>query len=594
MTEKRKARKLQLVDKVSLGTESNKRAMRALVIGVDKVAETDAESQQILDDPFKTEYLGNKIIAPPYNLQVLSTMYENSSELGQCLDAMEINIEGFGFHLRRAIKDSVLREGTDELRKEVETEKLNLTNFFNNIALDGESFTRLRRKTRRDIESCGNGYWEIIPDTNKSTEGMAEVAAALNHIPAHTMRITKADTKAIETKQLQPMVQADGSVEMQIVTVRRRFRMFVHKRNNKNVFFKEFGDPRVLNYETGEYETAKKKVPKNKHANPVIHFSIYSSRSPYGIPRWVGQLFSILGSRSAEEINFKTLRSNNIPSMMVLVSNGMLTDGSIKRIEEFVETQIAGSGNYSKFLLLEAESADEEGLGNAGTMKLHAEPLTSVQHTDQLFQEYDKNNSDKVRRSFRLPPMFVGRADDYTRATAESSRKLADEQVFAPERSEVDHVVNYKLLPPLAVKYHQFVSNSPNTTDNKELAQILNYAEKTGGITPNIARIIISDIFGTDLGSVDPEKFDGDIPFTLTIAERVKKQDPRLNAEALPTKVAKFLLGLDEIEKQGEVINLDSITELIEIKKTVEDLLLERINEPFDSLTKEDQEEATL
>ena len=279
---------------------------------------------------------------------------------------------------------------------------------------------------------------------------------------------------------------------------------------------------------------------------------------------------------------------------MVLVSNGMLTEGSVKRVQEFVETQIAGSGNYSKFLLLEAESSEEEGLGNAGTMKLETTPLTQHQHTDQLFQEYDKNNADKLRRSFRLPPMFVGKADDYNKATAESSRKLADEQVFAPERTEVDHVINYKLLPPMAAKYHAFISNTPNTTDNKELAQILNFAEKTGGITPNIARAIISDIFGTDLGTIDPDKFDGDVPFTLTIADRVKKIDPRFNQDALPSKVAKYLLGLDQIEKAGEVINLESITELISIKQSVEDLLLERINEPFETLTEEDQEAATL
>jgi len=558
----------------------NKRAMRALVIGVDKVSETDASSEEILDDPFRTEYSAGKIISPPYDLRLLSMMYENSSELGQCLEAMEVNIEGFGYHLKRTVKE--FRELPEATRAEVESENLRLVNWFDNVSINGESFTRLRRKTRRDIEGCGNGYWEIIPDTKNSEPNEIEVPAGLNHIPAHTMRITSADEEPVDVRTRQPYKTADGSIEMKTVTTRRRFRRYVHKRGSKNVYFKEYGDPRNLNYKTGEYETEKKKVPVKLRANPIIHFAIYSPRSPYGIPRWIGQVLSVLGSRAAEEINFKTFKSNNIPSMMILVSNGMLTDSSIDRIQEFVETQIAGDGNYSKFLLLEAESAEEEGLGSSGTMKISTEPLTKIQHTDELFQKYDQNNQDKVRRSFRLPPIFVGRAEDYTRATAESSIKVADEQVFAPERSEVDHVINYKIMPQLDAKYHRFVTNSPNTTDNKELAQILNFAEKTGGITPNIARAIISDIFGTDLGTIDPEKFDGDIPFTLTIAERVKKQDPRLNAEAIPQKVAKFLLGLDEIEKAGEVLDLSDVNELIEIKKHVEEILHNRYIEPFD------------
>src|SRR5688572_32302099 len=32
-------------------------------------------------------------------------------------------------------------------------------------------------------------------------------------------------------------------------------------------------------------------------ATEIIHFAIPSSRSPYGVPRWIGSLLSVLGSR---------------------------------------------------------------------------------------------------------------------------------------------------------------------------------------------------------------------------------------------------------------------------------------------------------
>ena len=53
---------------------------------------------------------------------------------------------------------------------------------------------------------------------------------------------------------------------------------------------------------------------------------------------------------------------------------------------------------------------------DGGQIKLDIKPLVGSQHKDALFQEYSKNNQDKIRRSFRLPPILVGRADDYTRA----------------------------------------------------------------------------------------------------------------------------------------------------------------------------------
>src|SRR5690606_7300353 len=135
-------------------------------------------------------------------------------------------------------------------------------------------------------------------------------------------------------------------------------------------------------------------------------------------------------------------------------------------------------------------------------------------------------NRDQIRRAFRLPPIFVGRSDDYTRATAESSRELADEQIFAPERDEFDNFVNKHMMPELGAVYHKFQSNSPNTTDNAQLVRILADAEKTGGMTPAIARTILEDILSLDLPDF-PEGFPKDLPFSLTMAEAVKNMaDP--------------------------------------------------------------------
>ena len=47
--------------------------------------------------------------------------------------------------------------------------------------------------------------------------------------------------------------------------------------------FKEYGDPRTLNLETGQYD---ERTPIDKQANEVVHFKIGSGA--YGKPRCTG------------------------------------------------------------------------------------------------------------------------------------------------------------------------------------------------------------------------------------------------------------------------------------------------------------------
>ena len=380
---------------------------------------------------------------------------------------------------------------------------------------------------RVDLELTGNAYFEVVRNMKGEIQGF-------NHVPSYQIRLGRQQKDAVEVDMSVYQLQDKGVVAIEKMRVWKRFRTFVqakylYRRDLSYVgtflkrYFKEFGDPRVYDNETGEIvKDADKlaKLPSDKRANEMVHLKIYSPRSPYGLPRFVGAMLSIYGDRASEEINYITIMNNNVPSMAVLVSHGQITQGSIDRIKDFTESLIQGSDNYSKFLLLEAEPAEVEG-EEPGQVKFEIKPLTQVQHKDALFQEYSKNNQDRVRRQFRLPPLLVGRADDYVRATVEAARRVADEQIFAPERDEFDNLINRVLFPHMDVLYHKFKSNSPNTTDNTELVKILAGAEKTGGMTPRIARVMLEDILGIELPPF-PEDFPADRPFSETMAEAVK------------------------------------------------------------------------
>jgi PBSX family phage portal protein len=551
---------------------SNKKALRNVkvkIIGTRKAVDQVQGTKTLPEDPFKALVTDGHIIEPPFDLLSLSMLPESSSELNQCIESMQVNIEGFGHRQNCRIKlDDNEEKIPESIKKEVKKEKTFLINFFEYAT--EESYVGFRKKLRKDIETTGNGYYEVI----RSMTGKIQ---SFKHIPSYQMRLGKQDEELIEWDRPILELQEDNSIKIRKIKEYKRFRKFMQStiisRKNSVVignnyrWFKEFGDPRELNNETGEYEP----TPKNKRANEVVHIKIYSSRSPYGIPRIIGNLLSIYGDRASEEINYITFTNNNIPSMVFLCSNGQLTEDSVKRLESFVESSIQGSDNYSKFLIIEGESFEDENTEDTGNMKIDVTSLTKDQHDDALFQNYSKNNQDKIRRSFRIPPILVGKSDDYTRTIVESARRIADEQVFAPERDEFDSFINRYIYPDMGVKYHKFKTNSPNTTDNEQLVKILAGAEKTGGMTPEIARLVLSDILSQDIVDDFPKDFPSNVPFSLTMAEAVKNQ-------ADPSEPGQQVTALKAI--QGDVIpDLLSDDPVIEYLKSVREAAEEELKE---------------
>jgi PBSX family phage portal protein len=475
---------------------------------VNDQSKAEAEhSKNIQEDPFEVDYDVDMAIRPPLNLLELSSLWEKNTVLGQCYEAMEINIEGFGHRFKPRFPP---KDVTPTIKAKMDVESRILSNFFANVSVNDPtlSFTDLRKRKRRDQESTGNAWWEVVRAKNTSE------LMGFNHAASHTMRFGKLDDE-VQTEQTLMFFTSDNTVEFKTRTVWRQFRRIVQRRGMKRVFFKEWGDPRIINSETGDVADAS--LPPEKRANEVLHFGcVWSQRTPYHMPRTAGNLFSIYGSRCAEETNYTTFMNNMIPSMAILVSNGMLTEGSIGRVKEFTETQVVGRKNYSQFLLLESEPVGE-GVANPGTMKLDIRPLTDNQHKDELFQKYDENNRKKVRGAFRLPPMYLGAVEDYNKATAETSRRLADEQVFGPEREAFDTFMNRIVLPELGVYYWTFETNTANTTDNETLVRMLSAAEKTGAMTPRLAGEVMSQVLSRKLEP--PKGVDPDVPYSFQLAQ---------------------------------------------------------------------------
>ncbi len=567
----------------------NVNALKATIFGLNKVRQQEMGVEKGVDDPTGIgissglekeiandpwKYLQNQgsIIEPPFDLLTLAVMPENNTELGPCIDAMSVNVEGFGWRLDPRI---IVNEQTSlDVMQILADEQVAVENFFENCCPDGVTFEEHREKLRKDLEATGNCYTEFI-----EIPGTTELDG-INHLASWTMRISRIDdepTPYIE-KQVQKRVRLveiesekvdlenapdlnkkkvnKRAVEEQVtydlkeVIRYKKFRRYVQINEKKVVWFKELGDPRLINCQDGKVvgkecllkededavemqrftllldkiviKNGKVGFPVALAANSVRHRTIYSTRSPYGLPRYIGHLYCIFGSRASEEINYTTFKNNNVPSMFLTVTNGQLTDASGERIQQFVESAIQSDDNYSKFLLLEAEPI-MDGMRDPGAMKIDMVPMTKEQHTDAMFVNYQNANDDRVRRAWRFPPIYVGKSDDFSSKTTEASRKLADEQVFQPERNKVDGFYsNDILIRYLNIIWSTFKSNSPNVTENADLVKMLNQGEKTGGLTPRIARKVFSRILNEPLGDIDPNLIPPDQPFTLTLANKMK------------------------------------------------------------------------
>lgn len=513
------------------------------------------------------------VLAPPYEPETLLHLLEHSNALRPNVDAYATNIDGMGHRFepvidldaanaRDAVSDAILIEkyagvGSSEqladaqpptdaeidqriaqLREMFRIEKFRSEVFFEQVCVD-ESFVKLRRKTRSDLEVTGNAFWEI-----ERTQGGG--IAQIWHAPSRTLRLMKKDKTRTSTTirvRVSPLKVENRSYSY-------KFRRFVDISGDSPIYFKEFGDPRVMSDKTGRYypdlKTLQGAIAAGdsgetgaQPANEILHFKVDSSRSAYGIPRWIGSLLSVCGSRSAEEVNFLYFQNKSIPPLVITVSGGRMSANSVERIKDYINNEIRGKNNFHKILILEAEApgtAAQLGLDNAGKCRIEVKPLTNAQLTDALFMGYDERNMDKVGMTFRLPRLLRGDVRDFNRATADAALQFAETQVFSPERADFDFLINLRIMPLVGVSLWRFASNGLRLHDPEVTAKVIGELAAAGGLTPNdVRRVGGQSVLGQELVEIDEEW--ADLPLPLAI-ERQRGETAAANAETAAARAA--------------------------------------------------------
>lgn len=414
---------------------------------------------------------GAQIIIPtPFNVPRMFELIGQSNMLQQCIDAYATNTVMTGWEVEPSGRTVNMNEG----------EEYELQSFLEN-ANSEESLTTVMDKVIRDRESVGFGFLEVIRDISASV-------ALLRHAPALYTRLCPKHSEEV-------LVEYDVSRGRRVSTVKefRRFRRFMQLVNGRQVWFREFGDPREMDYRNGAFK-GEPGYQAGYPATEIIHFK-RPSNEPYGVPQWVNQIPSIIGSRESEEVNMRYFQDNTVPPMMLLVGNGRLTRQSYQELTQSLNGTTAGNepgkNRQNKIMLIEAVG-EGDSLDNKGSaIELKVEKLTDTRQSDGLFRAYDEANMGKVRSSFRLPPVVVGMSQDVNFATANVSAFIAESQVFAPARQQIDELLNKLLIAGrsgLRIRTAKLVSRTPSITSPDMVIKTMTALNVMGAITPRQAQ----------------------------------------------------------------------------------------------------------
>lgn len=455
-------------------------------------------------------------LMPPVDLRGLEALKRDSTILPQCIQAYKSNIAGFGIGIR--YKDDV--EENEEMEQEFE-----LARDIIELLSTEEDTKSVFERVIEARETYGIAFLEVIRDL----EGNVCQIDFISDTPTVT-----------KSAPLGEYIDTKFFYKGKEITRKKRFRKYRQQIGGKTVYFKEFGDPRIMDNRDGSYLEKGGQLELQYHANEILEFVI--GDKPYGEVRWYGQILGVDGARRAEKLNNSYFVNGRHTPLMIVVKGGTLTEESFTKLQNYID-DIKGEAGQHAFMVLETESTDNRADYDAVQQPtVEIKDLANILQKDELFQGYLDNKRKQVQSSFRLPDLYVGYTTDFNRATAQTAQEITEEQVFQPERRALSWVINNKLLNGYNFRHVEAYFLEPNISNTDDLAKLLSVCNSAGGLTPNKAKEIIYSALGET--SEDYEGDWGNEPLA-----RSQQQTPEESAgiaEQLERQIAKAAAEHDD------------------------------------------------
>jgi capsid portal protein len=469
-----------------------------------EMARGSKQSVSNLTDPFLDYYAELTVAEPPASFSWLAKLYSESGPLQDCAAVMARNVGGYGIEMqaigdRGEVSEEVLKGESDELVTRLEA-----------ISDDG-TLAMLRYKQRVDLDTYGNAFMEVLRGPDGQVEGLV-------HAPAFTMRLAGRRTDPMPAEKY--VIDAKlGWIKVEYM--RRRF-VFVQMPysvsfttgRNQIVYFKEFGDTRIVDRRTGQ-ENENTATP----ATEIIWTKHYHPAYVYGLPRWLGRMAAVLSHTKAGDLNYTSLGRNLMPRVIISLMNASFDDKDKKAIENAYQVWCS-KANLTAPLIIDAVGADAGTSPFAGEhvgsgAKLQVDSFKDSINEDALFLKGLAEWERSIRASFGFGPIYLGRAEDLTYASAAVHVDLAETQVFAPERTEEDWIYN-QIIATWGVSYWKMMTKGCTISNPESAASMLQIA-LSGGASLNEMRTSMREYLGIDM----PEYADPWASFPLLLLKEM-------------------------------------------------------------------------
>ena len=179
-------------------------------------------------------------------------------------------------------------------------------------------------------------------------------------------------------------------------------------------------------------------------ATEVFHWKLpFGGSTVYGKTKGSGIHPGLRGARDLDEENLKLVNDEAIPSLMLLISGGIVGAKSYDRLKKQLSERAKGRKGI---LMVEAVSGAQVGVAHPQQQpKIDIERLKSEQSSDALFQNYEKRVEEKTAGAYRMPQSGLGKNVGANRATFQAQQRYTEDQVYMPKREDRDQPMNLQL-----------------------------------------------------------------------------------------------------------------------------------------------------
>lgn len=424
----------------------------------------DGTESKFVDPELVNGYGMFDLVQPPYNLEILASLFEENSVHNASVLARTMNTVALGYKwedtskTRKRIERATTKEGESlsRLREELQREEDRLEDLFDSFNVD-EDFLESLVKVWIDYLTIGNGFLEIGRNRN-GTIGY------VGHIPATFVRVRRA---------------RDG---------------FVQRAGAKFIFFRNFQD-----LETED------PIGSDSNPNELIHFRQYSpTNTYYGIPSAVSALSAIIGDKFAKEYNIDYFENKSIPRYAIILKGANLSQKSKQEVVNYFKNEIKGNNHGTLFVPLPAT------LGRDVDIKFEKLENTTQEAS---FDKYRKSNRDEITVANRVPAPKIGIYDNANLAVSRDADKTFKNQVVGPDQKIIEKKLN-RIVKEFSDK-KSFKFAEIDVIDEDLRSRIWDRYLRTEVMTPNEVR--------TNIGLTALENGDIVLPYPTRLTQ--EKQD---------------------------------------------------------------------